>query len=58
MILYVPLPGALKFEKLVLQNKELKEGLNQKSLSTWEVGMDERELREILIENGINFRLN
>lgn len=57
MSLYVPLPGALKFEKFVLANRKLSKGLKQKTLSTWEVKMDKEELREFLIENKVNFKI-
>ncbi|GEM_PF-5883174 len=57
MSLYVPLPGALRLEKLV---KELDLDLTQEenSLSKWKIGdMDINELKKILSQNNINYKL-
>jgi len=56
-MLYVPVPGALRFEKLVANSEILSEGLKQKTLSRWEVKMDKEDLKELLIENNVNYRL-
>lgn len=57
MSLYVPLPGALRLEKLV---KELDLDLTQEenSLSKWIIGdMNIDELKKILFDNKINYKL-
>lgn len=57
--LQVPLPSTFKFQKLYDESEYLQAVLEQTGFSHWKL-IDEKELtevRQILIENKINYRL-
>lgn len=61
MILYVPLPGSFKFNKVFSENEYLQEVLTEEpnSVSVWYVSAecDIEELERILVAYKINYRL-
>lgn len=58
MVIYVPLPGCLKFEKIVEDDEYLRESIIQQddSISKWDAGdLSREEITEILNELNIPY---